>query len=129
MYVASLLILHCILHSLVDYPSPADADYKPISSNEETNIVCCRIQKSINAFNTHLWLHYLFIYFKFNCEFFDFKSTINVTEFRYLVVSFFFFLEVASVIGGYTVSMYELTTKLTSTKQLLLFHTLLEVYR
>ena len=64
---ASLLILHCILHSLVDYPSPADADYKPISSNEETNIVCCRIQKSINAFNTHLWLHYLFIYFKFNC--------------------------------------------------------------
>ena len=39
MYVAGLLTLHCILHSLVDYPSPADADYKPISSNEETNIV------------------------------------------------------------------------------------------
>ena len=124
MYVASLLILHCILHSLVDYPSPTDADYKPISSNEETNIVCCRIQKPINAFNTHLWLHYLFIYFKFNCTKYSKAQLMSLNSGS----RFFFFLKVASVIGGYTVSMYELTTKLTSTKQLLLFHTLLEVY-
>ena len=85
MYVASLLTLHCILHSLVEYPSPADANYKSKSSNEETNIVCCRIQKSINAFNTHLWLHYLFILNLIaQNRIFDFKSTINVTEFRYL---------------------------------------------